>query len=130
MEKDRIIVEKLTYRFSNPEPGDIITFESPEDPQKVLIRRIIANGSQTVEVKGNKAYVNGKLFKEYPQLEEQINTEPYGPYLVPNNTYFVIGDNLTNSKDSRQYGPIPKEKIIGKTCKIYWPVSRIKKIIR
>jgi len=130
MEKDRVIVEKLTYRFSNPEPGDIITFESPEDSQKVLIRRIIANGGQTVEVKGNKAYVNCKLFKEYPPVEEQINTKLYGPYLVPNNTYFVLGDNLANSKDSRQYGSIPKEKIIGKTCKIYWPVSRIKELVK
>ena len=130
MKRDRFLTEKVTYKFSEPQPGDIIVFKSPEAPKTIFVKRLVAKGGDIVEVKQNKVYVNGKLFKAYTTVIGDkyavFHFRDSGPYEVPSNCYFVIGDNLNNSRDSRDFGPVPKENIIGKFLKIYWPPAHFK----
>jgi signal peptidase I len=121
----RIIVSRVSYLLGQPERGDIIVFESPDDPlaDPPLIKRLIGVPGDTVEVRDTLVYVNGTALDE-----------PYfvnGPCTAsncPNNTwqlgpdqYFVMGDNRNRSRDSRRFGPVAREHIIGEALVRYWP---------
>ena len=124
---DRIIVEKITYRFSAPRVGDIIVFKSPENLEVKFGQRVIAEEDDTVEIRGDgKIYINQKLFlKQFSDiLYFSGNYAIKDPYLVQKNTYFTMGDNHNNSRDSRYYGAIPRQNVIGRVYKIYSPSIR------
>ncbi len=116
----RLVVNKLAYKFSEPERGDVIILHPPANVQVDYIKRIVALPGDTVEIKGGIVYVNGK------SLQEPYIVDPPGytlkPLEVPERTYFVLGDNRNNSSDSHVWGPVPLENIIGKAWVTYWPV--------
>jgi signal peptidase I len=106
----------------NPQPGDIIIFKYPGDRQTDYIKRCIAVAGQTVELKGANLYVEGVLqdesfsqYKDIPGYNRQ-----YGPYTVPEGHIFMMGDNRDNSADSRAWGPLPLDLVIGKAMFIYF----------
>ncbi len=121
---DRIIVNMLIYRFSPPKRGDIVVFRYPVDPSRDFIKRVVALEGETVEVKQGYLFVNGRRLDE-PYLPKQVMID-FGPKKVPPGNLFVMGDNRNNSDDSRVWGPLPKQNIIGKAFVIFWPPGRMR----
>lgn len=129
---DRVFSEKVSYYFRDPEQGDIITFADPENPQRTLIKRVIAVGGQTVDLKGGYVYVDGKKLNEpYTEGKQSLPlTTAYGvsvtyPYTVPDGYLWVMGDNRTNSADSRYFGAVSKDSVTGHANFTFWPLNRI-----
>lgn len=126
MISDRVLVNRFIYRFTAPKPGDIVVFVSPEENNLDLIKRVVAVGGQTVDVRDGKVYVDGKL-----RVEPFVNTaypdhyDSDAPLKVPAGSVYVMGDNRANSKDSRYIGPQPVTRILGRAFAIYWPVDRL-----
>jgi signal peptidase I len=124
---DRVVVEKLTYRFRSPHAGEVVTFLAPDGSGREFIKRVIAVGGQTVDVRDGAVYVNGrKLTEPYvnPRYKDTYTAD--GPVKVPVGRVYVMGDNRTDSEDSRVYGPQPLNHITGRAFAIYWPLSRIR----
>jgi signal peptidase I len=112
-----IILEKITYTFSEPKQGDLIVFKSLQNPKRKYLKRVIARGGEVVELKEDGIYINTRFYKEYEPSYEQMK----GPYTVPEDSYYVLNDNINDPKDSRDYGAIPEDNIIGKVMTIfYW----------
>jgi signal peptidase I len=143
IEGDRLMVNKLRYGplvpltkyrlpgFSKFKRGDIIVFIFPADRKRDFIKRLIAFGGETVEIKGGDIYINGRL-TETPQTKDiyYYNRGTYGEEgkatRVPAGQVFVLGDNSASSHDSRYWGFVPEENIIGEAEFIYWPFSRVR----
>lgn len=122
---DRIIVSKFTYHFWQPRRGDIVVFKYPLDPSRDFVKRLIAFGGETVAIRDGRLYINGRLQPE-PYLPVGLRTADFGPVKVPPGHYWMMGDNRNNSDDSRIWGPLPKENVVGKAVFIYWPLGHIK----
>lgn len=133
MADDRVLAERVSYYVSDPQPGDIVTFEDPETPGRFLVKRVIAVGGQavsfvsgTVTVDGgaqNASYVKGK---SYPAAESAEKADINYPYVVPEDELWVMGDNRENSRDSRYFGSIPVSSVTGKAFFTYWPLDRMR----
>jgi len=126
---DFVLVNKLTYNFTDPKPGDIIVFKYPLNPSKDFIKRCIATEGQTIQIIDKGLYVDGKRagnprwekFSD-PQIypAEYSGRDNFGPVQVPPGQFFVLGDNRDNSQDSRDWGFLDRKYIKGKTFVIYW----------
>ena len=123
-EHDRIIVSKLNYRFQDPKRGDIIVFKYPVDPKRNFVKRLIATGGETVQIKNSKLYIDDRPEPE-DYLPRGLRFKDFGPVKVPPGSYFMMGDNRNNSEDSRVWGFLPKDLIVGKALVIYWPPARV-----
>ncbi|MGI9951069.1 signal peptidase I [Moorellaceae bacterium AZ2] len=121
---DRILVNRLVYRFSEPQRGDVVVFHYPLEPNRDYIKRVIAVGGDTVEAHDNKIYVNGQPLAE-SYLPPGVVHSDFGPIKIPPNSYFVMGDNRNISSDSRVWGPLERRFVIGKAAFIYWPLNRL-----
>lgn len=126
---DRLVVEKISYHFRPPLTGDIVVFQTPPQLQsgyaknQAFIKRIIGIPGQTVKISNGLVYLNDE------PLQENYIAEPptyeWGPMSVPENQFFVMGDNRNNSKDSSKWGFLPKQNIIGRAWFRFWPLARI-----
>ncbi|GFN23956.1 signal peptidase I [Thermanaeromonas sp. C210] len=121
---DRILVNRLVYRFSEPQRGDVVVFRYPLEPNRDYVKRVIAVGGDTIEAHDNKIYVNGQPLNE-SYLPPGVVHSDFGPIKVPADSYFVMGDNRNISSDSRVWGPLERRFVIGKAAFIYWPLSRL-----
>lgn len=128
--KDRVLSEQVSYYLGEPEQGQIVTFREIDDPDTTLIKRVIAVGGQTVDIKDGAVYVDGKKLDEPYTLGKP--TEPLVsnagieyPFQVPEGHIWCMGDNRTDSADSRVFGPVPVENVTGHAFLRYWPLSRI-----
>ncbi|HEX2196947.1 MAG TPA: signal peptidase I [Actinomycetota bacterium] len=149
VEGDRVLVEKLSYRWGEPERGDVVVFEKEfatvalthDDPfwediasalkglfgfptggTQDFIKRVMAVEGDTIEGREGRVYVNGEPVEE-PYLTEGTETSPFGPVEVPEDMIFVMGDNRGNSDDSRAFGPIPVDEVVGHAFLLLWPPS-------
>ena len=127
---DRLIAEKLTYRFArDPNVGDVVIFNPPRTAKtekvynEVFIKRIVALEGDDVEVKNGELYVNGQSRGKELKLEKIKYNMP--KLRVPSGDVFVMGDNRNNSFDSHAWGPLPKNRIIGRAVAKYWPPTAI-----
>ncbi len=116
-----ILINKAAYWFGSPQRGDIIVFHSPQDPDRVFVKRVIGLPGETVKIEKGKVYIDGKLLLEPDSIIE--DSRDYGPVNVPPGHYFVLGDNRSNSSDSRNGWTVPEGDIIGKAWLSVWPLS-------
>lgn len=140
---DRVLVDRISYRFKEVERGDIVVFRYPENRDVAFIKRVVGLPGDRLQAREGRLYVNG-VPQDEPYVHETNGvtdpTTPAGPvdgttmlhpwslaeeYTVPSNCYFVMGDNRTNSDDSRVWGPVPAEDVIGSAFFIYWPLGRL-----
>lgn len=120
---ERVVVSKITYRFREPRRGEIVVLRYPYDKSKDFIKRVVAVGGDTVELRLGRLYVNGNLIPEpYVQFPGLYDMKPVQ---VPKGYVFVLGDHRTNSEDSRVFGPVPLELIKGKALWIIWPPKKM-----
>jgi signal peptidase I len=120
-----ILVDKAQYLFGKPQRGDVIVFEYPLDPSVDYVKRVIGLPGDTVTVEADgQVMVNGVKIKE-PYVNDLDN--PYEPstWILKSNQYFVLGDNRGDSSDSRDWGPVPSQDIIGKAVLVYWPFNDV-----
>lgn len=124
---DWILVNKASYFFSDPERGDVVVFE-PGDrvhSEYPFIKRVVALPGETVEMLDGEVYIDGsKITELYVYSDETNANADFGPERMRPGQYFVMGDNRNNSNDSRAWGPIDREDIIGKAGFVYWPPEK------
>ena len=121
---DRVLVNKFIYRFTEPERGDIVVFDSVTDDTE-LIKRVVALPGDTVAVRSGRLIVNGEPQKEDFTNEKFPDRSFFARTTVPEDHVFVMGDNRANSQDSRVFGPLPKKNIEGEAFLRFWPLGRI-----
>ncbi len=124
--QERIMVDKISYLFHNPNRGDVIVFIAPPHPTMNYVKRIIAVPGDTITIKGNTVIVDGKTLVE-PYVAPSDQGNPYLPVInlvVPSGDYYVLGDDRVNSSDSRDWGFVPRKDIIGRAALIYWPLGQ------
>jgi signal peptidase I len=120
---DRLIVNKFIYEIGEPRPGDIVMLYYPLNPEKMFVKRVIAKESDTVRIIDGKVYVNDLPLHDDYVPEEFRSHDDWGPTVVPQGYYFVMGDHRNNSSDSRNWGPVPKKYIVGKVKVRWWPIQ-------
>lgn len=146
---DRVMVNKLSYTFGGPERGDIVVFDSPfaaasDDESFVaaawravkeslgiqtalvpddLIKRVMALPGETIEIRDNSVLIDGTTIDE-PYLSPGVIMQDFGPQTIPDGMVFVMGDNRGSSHDSRKFGAIPQETIVGRAFVLLWPFGR------
>jgi signal peptidase I len=130
---ERLIVSKLIYYIQSPKHGDIIVFHATEE--KDYIKRVIATEGQTVEYRNDQLYIDGKPVDE-PYLQQykkeakaagyDVLTEDFREEKIPPGHIFVMGDNRRNSTDSRMIGPVPVNKVVGRSEFVIWPLNKMK----
>lgn len=121
---ERLLVDKITYRLRSPHRGEVIIFRFPSNPQQYFIKRVIGVPGDKVLITGGQVYINGAPLKE-PYVESS-SWGVFGPYEVPAEHFFVLGDNRNNSEDSRsqRVGFVPSSMIVGRALWRYWPIAR------
>jgi signal peptidase I len=125
---DRVLVNKLSYHLHSVHRGDIVVFHAPPEEEtaqiKDLVKRVIGLPGDTIEARNNHVYINDRLLKE-PYLPAGTVTVNLPRQVVPANSYFMMGDNRTQSSDSRVFGPIKRSTIIGRAFVKMWPLNRL-----
>jgi len=121
-DQDRLIVNKLVYRIGEPRRGDIVMLYYPLNPEKSFVKRVIAEEGDTVRIVDGRVYVNDIPLKDDYVPNEYRSHDDWGPQVIPDGYYFVMGDHRNNSSDSRHWGMVPKKYIIGKVQLRWWPV--------
>ena len=118
----RLLVNKLAYRLGEPARGDIVVIDSPRGTSEKLIKRIVGLPGETVELRGGRVYINGQLIEE--TYHPAVGMRPYPPTIVPPGYYFLLGDNRDHSGDSRVWGSVPRDLIVGRALVSIWPPDR------
>jgi signal peptidase I len=135
---DRVLANRFIYRFRDPERGEIVVFKTPPAAASCLeggggqtfVKRIIGLPGDTINLRGGFVFINGKRIDEsYLPQEHRGKTSPAtnrpGPFRLGTDEYFFMGDNRTSSCDSREWGAVPRENLIGPVFAVYWPPQRI-----
>lgn len=119
----RLIIEKVSYRLREPVQGEIVVVDRPEMSEK-LIKRVIGLPGDTLFIEGGIVFINGVPLEEPYVYNPDRRTEE--SQVIPDGYYFVMGDNRGNSNDSRNFGPVPLEQLVGRAWVRYWPLTDFK----
>lgn len=128
---DFILANTRVYRTTGPHTGDVVVFVFPRDMVTKYVKRCVGLPGDTVEIRDKGVYINGTEIPDPPTVKHidskvqqrqdgRNNRDSFGPYVVPSDSYFMMGDNRDNSYDSRFWGPVHRDLIIGKAVKIHW----------
>ena len=130
MPGDLVLTEKVTPHFREPEPGEVVVFDNPAGDGSVLVKRVIAKAGQSVDLKNGCVYIDGKILRE-PYTNQKPSKPLAGqmpglpeiiyPYTIPEGCVWVMGDNRTNSRDSRYFGSVSLDKVFGHSLCVIWP---------
>lgn len=125
---DRVLVNKLSYKLHEPRRGDIVVFKAPRgaatDEIKDLVKRLVGLPGETIEGRNGRIYIDGRPLNE-PYLPDGTKSRPFGPEKVPEDSYFMLGDNRQFSKDSTFFGPIQRDDLIGRVFMRIWPLNHL-----
>ena len=126
-DSERILTDKISYRFRKPQRGEVIIFRAPKDRELDYVKRIIGLPGEKIMVSGNDVYLNDQKLKETYVPEKITNPGAFltlnQDFLIPEDEYVVMGDNRTHSSDSREWGTVNKDDIIGKVFIRFWPAT-------
>jgi signal peptidase I len=128
---DRVLANRFIYHFVDPKRGDIVVFETPVrareecDAGGTFVKRIVALPGETWEMRSGYIYINGQRVNETYISDDRRDDNTSPPERIPDDSYFVMGDNRAQSCDSRQWGALPRANLIGKVFAVYWPPRRI-----
>ena len=123
-----LIVDELSFQFRKPERGEVIIFRFPEDTSKFFIKRVIGLPGETIEIKDNKIFLmgdSGPAEITEPYLSEPL-TAPNGAVELGADEYFVLGDNRLFSSDSRRWGMLERNLVVGRAWLRLWPLDKVK----
>lgn len=120
--RERLICNKIVYRLTEPERGEIVIFKPPIDQNHNYIKRVIAVEGDRIKIIDGIVYLNGEKLEEDYIEHRSFETMP--EVTVPEDSYFVLGDNRVNSSDSRFWGFVPEENIIGRASVVFWPITK------
>jgi len=120
----RLVVEKVTYRFHGPERFDVVVIKVPSQGKELLIKRVIGLPGDVIEIHDGRVYVNGQLLDEI-HARGDTNAIRLERITVPPLHVYVMGDNRGHSNDSRSFGPVPIENIVGRAWVSYWPLQAV-----
>ncbi|MHB1001103.1 MAG: signal peptidase I [Armatimonadota bacterium] len=122
---ERLLGNKFIYHFDKPSRGDILVFKYPKDPSRIFIKRLIGMPGETVAIRNRKVYINDHTLDERLYVKNLPHGSDFPPTIVPEGSYFVMGDNRDMSLDSRTWGFLPQKSVQAKAWVRYWPVNRI-----
>lgn len=124
MTGSRIVINRLAYLCSTPQRGDIVSFYYPDDGETLYLKRIIGLPGETIKGVDGKVYINGNEIEDYTS---NVFRDDFGPYTIPNDCYFMMGDNRSNSWDSRYWDNkyVSESEIIGKAEIEYYPEIKV-----
>ena len=120
-DRDRLFINKFVYHLSAIERGDVVVFHYPRDPEKSYIKRVIALPGDRLRIDHGVVWLNGKPQQEPYVPEEYSDSRSMAEMVVPEGTYFMMGDHRSISSDSREFGPVERSLIYGKAVFVYWP---------
>lgn len=119
-EGDRVLINRIGYRFSTPQRSDIVILIDPMGSSNDFVKRVIGLPGDKLEIRRGTTYIDGKELDE-PYLAADRSSENIGPITIHPDEYFVMGDNRTVSSDSRRFGPVKRTNILGKVIVVWWP---------
>jgi len=122
---DRLFINKFVYHITSIERGDVVVFHYPRDPAKSYIKRVIALPGDRLRIDHGQVWVNGQEIAENYVPETYRDGKSYAEIVVPEDSYFMMGDHRSISSDSREFGPVERELIYGKAVFIYWPAKDV-----
>jgi signal peptidase I len=120
-DSDRLFINKIVYRFTAIERDDVVVFHYPRDPEKSYIKRVIALPGDRLRIDHGQVWLNGKPLREKYVPEEYCDSRSMAEIVIPEDTYFMMGDHRSISSDSREFGPVDRSLIYGKAVFVYWP---------
>lgn len=132
LDREYVLTNLVALRLGNPKLGDVIVFKAPPDPEKDYIKRVIGVAGDSVMVKDGDVYLNNQLLDENAFLKSDVKTYSGAflkegvPIIVPSGEFFVMGDNRPYSSDSREWGFVKQDELIGESFLVYWPISDIR----
>jgi signal peptidase I len=118
----RLVVEKVSYRFHGPQRFDVVVLRVPGQGDELLIKRVVGLPGETVEIRDGEVYINGQVLDE-SFLNVETRPGRHGRVVVPPLHVYVLGDNRDHSNDSRSFGPVPIDNIVGRAWISYWPLG-------
>ena len=121
---ERLIANKISYRFESPKRSEIIIFKPPLEIKRNYIKRIIGIPGDKIEIIKGEIYLNDNKLEE--NYIEYKSYEDLSAVLVPDDSFFVLGDNRSNSSDSRYWGFVPRKNVVGKAWVVFWPLNKIR----
>ena len=122
-DQDRLIINKLAYRLGEPHIGDVVMLYYPLDPGKSFVKRVIAEEGDQVRIVDGRVYRNDVVIDDSFVPPDYRSHDDWGPQVIPEGYYFVLGDHRNNSSDSRNWGFVPKKYVIGKVQLRWWPLA-------
>lgn len=131
LDKEQLLAEKLSIKYQNLKRAQIIVFYSIDQPNKLVVKRVIGLPGETFSIKGGIVYINNAPLDE-PYIDKSQVTDgkteivENKDYLIPSDSYIVLGDNRKNSVDSRDWGTLKKERVVGKVLVVYSPIKRFR----
>ncbi|MFQ5612881.1 MAG: signal peptidase I [Anaerolineae bacterium] len=117
-----LIIDKISYRFREPQRGDVIVFVPPNRPEDDYVKRIVGLPGETIEIRNGNIFVDGQMIEE--PFAARIGTYNYQKIVLGEDQVFVLGDNRNNSNDSHNWGPLSTDKIVGRAWVSYWPPNQ------
>jgi signal peptidase I len=124
-DQERIFINKFVYRFESVARGDVVVFRYPRDPAKSYIKRVVGVPGDHILIDRGRVFVNGRRLTENYVPRDFVDGRSYPELVVPEHSYYVLGDHRSMSNDSREFGPVDESYIYGKAVFVYWPVDKL-----